>query len=71
MFASPEQIGGMTGGKTLAGCTTFREIALECDCRPEGKEWRLAAVARANPHVYLSNPHYLRHELLHIWDFRQ
>lgn len=70
-IASPEQIGRMTAGKTLTGCTTFREIALVCDCRPEGKGWRIAAIARAIPHVYLSNFQYLQHELLHIWDFRE
>ena len=70
-MAAPEEIGEMTGGRTLVGCTTFREVALICDCKEEGGSWKLAAVARAIPYVYLSNIQFLRHELLHIFDFRQ
>lgn len=69
--ASPAAIRGMTGGKTEAGCTTFQDVALSCDCRKERDGWRLVADIRAKPHVYIANFKYLEHEMLHIWDFRK
>jgi hypothetical protein len=69
--SSPAAIRGMTGGTTEAGCTTFQDVALSCDCRKERDGWRLIADIRATPHVYIANFKYLEHEMLHIWDFRR
>ena len=69
--ATPAAIAAMTEGKTRSGCTTFREVALVCDCEPVDRGWRLAAAAKAVPYVYLSSFQYLRHERLHIGDFKE
>ena len=70
-IASPAAISRMTAGKTRTGCTTFREVTLVCDCSPVAEGWRLVAAARAVPYIYLSSFQYLRHERLHVADFRE
>ena len=67
---APETIRRMTGGVSLVGATVFEDVALVCDCRPEGTHFALDVSVRAIPHVFISNFKYLQHEMLHIFDFR-
>ena len=69
-YASPATVAGLCGGHSSVGCTTFRQVWLTCRCDVGADGWSVKAAIRGVPLTYVTNVTFVRHEKLHIGDFR-
>lgn len=54
----------------IYACTEFRGETLVCACKREGDRWRIHATAQLIPYIYLWQPAWMSHEMLHLNDIR-
>ncbi len=58
-------------GTSNVGCTSFREVWMTCRCeRKSDGSWSIRGSVRAVPVTFLTRAQDLRHEMLHVNDFR-
>lgn len=69
-FAPPASVASLCGGHSRVGCTRFRDVWMTCRCERNANDWSIRASIRAVPVMYLTNITFLRHENLHVGDFR-
>jgi hypothetical protein len=69
-IASPLSIMNACRGHSRIACTTFRDVWMTCQCELSPKGWSIRANVRATPLTFLTSIVHLRHETLHVNDFR-
>ena len=65
---SQSQIEAFCNGKSDLACTIFDETTIACDCIERAGTWGTQTRLRTVPRMYLTSPHWMRHEALHIAD---